>query len=240
MKLAKQVSDALWEVYPTYREVNFYIKKWQQTDENWNWQNFEIAFKPSKDIDLLQTLHNMPGDILLKVAIDMGVETPDYIPSIPTFKNELKGVANTAYDTFCKAIKQVEDDPSVAIGLCNSTLESLIKTILQAPRIQAKLSGKETLYHLAIMVVKELKLMNEQQPKEIKTIGNSLITICQAIETLRSTKTNFHGQTDDEVLITDSVYAHFIVNSVATVGLFLQSVSKAGMITSVIDDDLPF
>ena len=27
---------------------------------------------------------------LLKVAIDMGVETPEYIPSIPTFRNEIK------------------------------------------------------------------------------------------------------------------------------------------------------
>lgn len=242
MKLAKQVSDALWEAYPTYREVSFYIKKWHQTDENWDWQNFEITVKPSKDIDLLQTLHNMPGELLLKIAIEMGVETPDYIPSIPTFKNELKSLGKTPYETFSKAIKQVEDDPSVAIGLCNSTLESLIKTLLQAPNIQVKLSGKETLYQLAIIIVKEYKLADDQQPKEIKTIGTSLMTICQAIETLRSTKTNFHGKTDDDLLITDSIYAHFIINSVATIGLFLQGISKTHNITTVYDEDdeLPF
>src|SRR5690349_21823043 len=97
MKLVKAVHDAIWEEYKTYKEVKIYIKKWHLEDDYGNWQNFEISFKENKEIDLLQTLHNMSGGDVLKMAIDLGVDTPDFIPSIPTFKNELKSSYKTAY-----------------------------------------------------------------------------------------------------------------------------------------------
>lgn len=105
MKLVKSVHDAIWEQYKNYREVSLYIDKWNEVDEDWNnhWENFSIIKKESGDIDLLKTLHSMNGSDLLKVAIDMGVDTPDFIPSIPTFKNELKSDFKTTYDTFTKA-----------------------------------------------------------------------------------------------------------------------------------------
>lgn len=43
-----------------------------------------------KKIDLKKTLHQIDGETLLKIAIDLGLDTPDFIPSIPMFKNELK------------------------------------------------------------------------------------------------------------------------------------------------------
>lgn len=105
-----------------------YISKWYEGDQwNNNWENFHIYQKDNGEIDLLSTLHSMTGSDILKVAIDMGVDTPDFIPSIPTFKNELKSGFKTAYDTFTKAFKQIEIDPSLAIGLANSALESIIK-----------------------------------------------------------------------------------------------------------------
>ena len=94
----------------------------------------------------------MDGETLLKVAIDLGVETPDFIPSIPTFKNELKSEYKTAYDTFTKAYKQIDSDPSLAVGLANSALESIIKEIIKDDRISNKLDGGETLYRLASLV----------------------------------------------------------------------------------------
>ena len=170
MKLAKSVHDAIWEEYKTYKEVKLYIKKWHNSDYNGNWENFEISYKENKEIDLQQTLHNMSGVDLLKVAIDLGVDTPDFIPSIPTFKNELKSDYKTAYDTFTKAYKQIETDPSVAIGLANSALESIIKEILKDSRISSKITGGETLYKLTSIILKEFNFTNEEHPKEIKTM----------------------------------------------------------------------
>ena len=146
MKLVKSVHDAIWEQYKNYREVSLYIDKWNEVDEDWNnhWENFSIIKKESGDIDLLKTLYSMNGSDLLKVAIDMGVDTPDFIPSIPTIKNELKSDFKTAYDTFTKAFKQIESDPSLSIGLANSALESIVKEILKDDRIKSKTKGTET------------------------------------------------------------------------------------------------
>jgi len=231
MKLVKSVHDVIWKEYKSYKEVRLYISKWHQVDEDWNnhWENFQIVTKENNEIDLLQTLHNINGSDLLKVAIDLGVDTPDFIPSIPTFKNEIKSDFKTAFETFSKAHKQIESDPSLAIGLANSALESIIKEILKDERINVKMKGKETLYKLSSIILKEFKLTNTDFPKEIKTIGNSLLTINQAIEKLRSEKTTFHGKTEGDYIIGDTIYAYLVVNSVATVGLFLNSYYKTRM-----------
>lgn len=202
------------------KEVRNYISKWHE-ENDYNWENFRFSFRENGEIDLAQTLHNMEGELLLKIAIDMGVETPDFIPSVPLFKNTLKSEFKTAYDTFAKAIKHAENDPSLAIGLANSALESIIKEILKDERISAKLSGKETLYALSLAILKEFNLTDENAPKEIKTIGSQLISISQSIEKLRSEKTTFHGKTDIDNLIDQPIFTYVVINSVSTVGLFL-------------------
>ncbi|RKN83104.1 abortive infection family protein [Ulvibacterium marinum] len=247
MKLVRSVHEAIWAEYKTYREVGLYINKWHNVDDDWNnyWENFQIVQKESGDIDLLRTLHSMSGSDLLKVAIDMGVDTPGFIPSIPTFKNELKSDYKTAYDTFTKAFKQIESDPSLAVGLANSALESIVKEILKDDRIKNKLKGTETLYKLTSKILKEFNFLDSNHPVEIKTIGSSLLSISQSIEKLRSEKTDFHGKTAEDYLITDSLYTYFVVNAVTTVGLFLQSYFKTKFPKppeEIIEehDDLPF
>jgi hypothetical protein len=244
MKLAKEVEDAIWKEYGSYKQVRNYVEKWHEHDEqNFNWENFPLVISDNKNIDLNATVHAMPGEILLKVAIDLGVDTPDFIPSIPTFKNSIKSDYKTAYDTFSRAYKQIETDPSTAIGLANSALESIIKEIIKDVRIASKVKGSETLYKLSSIILKEFNLTNIDLPKEIKTIGNSLLTINQAIEKLRSEKTNFHGKTNDDYLIEDSIYTYFVINSVATVGLFLNTFYKTKFPTpepEIDEDDFPF
>ncbi|PCH91238.1 MAG: hypothetical protein COB85_09360 [Bacteroidetes bacterium] len=244
MKLVKEVEDAIWKEYGSYKQVRNYVEKWHECDEqNFNWENFALVISDNKNIDLNATIHSMPGEILLKVAIDLGVDTPDFIPSIPTFKNSIKSEYKTAYDTFNKAYKQIETDPSTAIGLANSALESIIKEILKDDRIATKIKGTETLYKLSSIILKEFNLTSAEHPKEIKTIGNSFLTINQAIEKLRSEKTNFHGKTSDDYLIDDSIYTYFVINSVATVGLFLNTFYKTKFPKpepEFKDDDLPF
>lgn len=245
MKLVAEVEKAVWNEYGSYKNAKSYIEKWYECDQqNYNWENFRIIIKDDKNIDLNSTIHSMPGDVLLRVAIDLGVDTPDFIPSIPLFKNEIKSEYKTAYDTFTKAYKQIESDPSIAIGLANSALESIIKEILKDERIQTKIKGGETLYQLTSIILKEFNLTSTDHPKEIKTIGNSLLAANQAIEKLRSEKTNFHGKTSDDFLIEDTIYAYFILNSVATVGLVLNKFykTKYTKITPIVEeeDGLPF
>lgn len=236
MKLVSDVENALWAYFETskYYNVEKYIEKWQifedrTTDTGFNlgWSpQFEIKKQDNGNIDLKSTLHNIDGATLLKMAIDLGVDTPDFIPSIPEFKNSLKTDYSTAYDTFIKAYKQIETDPSTAVGLANSALESIIKEILKDERFSSKIKGTETLFKLTGIILKEFSLVKEDNPKEIKTIGSSLLAINQTIEKLRSDKTYFHGKTDADYLINDSIYTYFIVNTVTTVGLFINSFYK--------------
>ena len=123
-------------------------------------------------------------------------------------------------------------------------MESIIKEILKDDRLKSKIKGSETLYALTSIILKEFKLSDSEALKEIKTIGNSLLAINQSIEKIRSEKTWFHGKTQNDYLITDSLYTYFIVNSVATVGLFLNSFYKIKFPKKqpqkIESDDLPF
>ncbi|MGL4956020.1 MAG: abortive infection family protein [Bacteroidales bacterium] len=234
MELVKNVEDALWAMFPTskYYNIEKYLEKWQIYEDSFSETGYHygcstqfdiIKLHGVENIDLKSTLHKIDGETLLKIAVDIGVDTPDFIPSIPTFKNVLKSDYATAYDIFTKAYKQIETDPSIAIGLANSALESIIKEILKDDRISKKVNKNETLYKLTIQILKEFDITNKEHPKEIKTISSSLLAINQAIEKLRSDKTNFHGKTAEDYLIKDSLYTHFVVNAVTTVGLFLNS-----------------
>lgn len=254
MKLVEDVENALWNMFTTskYYNVEKYLEKWQVFEDRYTDTNFHIGWTPQFEIkkqkeggsiDLKSTLHSIDGETLLKIAIELGVDTPDFIPSIPTFKNVLKADYQTAYDTFVKAYKQIDTDPSLAVGLANSALESIIKEILKDDKIASKITGGETLYKLTSIILKEFNLTNDNHPKEIKTIGNSLLAINQAIEKLRSEKTNFHGKTTDDYLINDPIYTYFVVNTVATVGLFLNSYYKTKFpkpAPAMEDDGLPF
>lgn len=247
MNLTKNIAEAIWEEFKSYKEVFLYIDKWHQVDQEWNnhWENFEIHSKESGDIDLLTTLHKMDGDILLKIAIDVGVDTPDFIPAIPIFRNELKSSNETALATFERAFKQVETHPDIAIGLANSALESIIREILKHEIISYKPSGKETLYKLTENLLKEIgKFPNSDMPQEIKTMGSSFMNLSQSIEKLRSEKTQFHGKTNDDVVIDDPIYTYLVLNSVTTIGLFLQTYCKRKFPKPIVEnndiDDLPF
>ncbi len=247
MGLVNRIESALWAMFENnkYKNVRFYVEKWHEDDLNW--ENFHLFEKEDGNIDLSRTLHNIDGETLLKIAIDLGLETPDFIPSIPTFRNAIKSDYKTASATFEKAFNQIEEHPDIAVGLVNSALESIIKEILKDEKIKTKANSKKTLYELASDLLKEFQLYPEtDMPAEIKTIGSSFLAINQSIERLRSEKTNLHGKTQGDYIINDAIYTYFIVNSVATVGLFLKSFyeKKFGEINSndlpLVEDDLPF
>lgn len=250
MQLVDQIDKAIWDSFGSYKKVKSYILKWHVVDaDGWNnyTENFSIINKATDDIDLHATLHNIDGQTLLKIAIDIGVETPDFIPSIPQFKNELKTNYETAASTFERALKNVEEHPDTSIGLANSALESIIKEILKDTRLSSKLKGGETLYSLSSVLLREFRFTSSGDlPEEIKSIGRSLIAINQSIEKLRSEKTSFHGKTSEDYVIKDSLYAYFIVNSVTTIGKFLMSYYTLKFpkvdepLVNDEDDELPF
>lgn len=249
MELIRQINDSLFDLYGSYDDVEAYLSKWHEQYDVWgDNQNFTISYKDSemKKIDAKKTLHSIDGETLLKIAIDLGIATPDYIPSIPTFKNELKSTSETASQTFEKAFKNVETDPSLAVGLANSALESVVKEILQDERINEIGYAKETLTKLVERICRVYNLHTKKScPNEIKTLASSLLNASRAIEDLRSDKTTFHGKTDKDFMITDSTIAYFVVNATASVGLFLLNFYKTNYPKPIViqpfdPNELPF
>lgn len=242
IQLAKDIDAVIWQQYPSYKEVQFYINRWHVYDERNDWENFRIIFKDRDKIDLLSTLNNIDAELLIKIAIDLGIPTPDFIPCIPLFENLLKTEYRNSHEAFSKAIKEVYDNPDLAIGLANSTLEGIFKDILKDDRISIDLKGSETLYKLCQELLKKLQLSpNANMPTEIKTIGSSILNMAQNIEKIRSDKTRLHGNSSDELIIDESIYAAFIINSVTTIGMFLENYYKSIFPKqNNMDDDLPF
>ena len=228
MNLIDNIEKVIWEEFGSYKRVKNYIKKWHTSNHEPICNDFEenfIIYESNGNIDLNETLHNIVDlEIIIKMAIDLGINTPDFIPAIPLIKNNLKDNYSQAFDIFQKALNQIEENPDLAIGSANSTLESIIKYIIEDSKIVIDYDPKYTLYDLAQNILKIFSLYpNKQMPNEIRDIGSGLLKISKNIEKLRSEKTAFHGKSGNDYLIDDPLYAYFIVNTVGTLGLFLTS-----------------
>ncbi len=137
-----------------------------------------------------------------------------------------------------KAQSQVETDPDIAIGLANSTLESIIKEILKDDEIQQNVTGKETLNKLIKLILNEFRWLDNDLPIEIKTMVSQLIGLSNSIEKIRSEKTNFHGKTDLDYTVSKPLYAQCIINAVSTVGLFLIEYYKNEYVKNKIESEI--
>ncbi len=243
--LIRDIEEAIWQEFGSYANVYTYFQGWESLNMGYElpFSSFKIedVTNGGKQIDVLATLNSMDNEMLLKMAIELGVDTPDFIPSIPTFRNEIKAEYATASATFEKAYRHIESEPETAIGLANSVLESIIKEILKDSRITTEWKETDTLYSLTKAILKEFKLQStSDMPEEIKVIGSSLSAIAQGVERLRSDKTLFHGKTDEDYVISDPMYVYFVVNSVCTVGMFLRSFYKKHYPAQEIFDSTPF
>lgn len=252
MTLLQQINDEIFKQFTSYENAELYISKWRFWVSSYNdedYYNFSIISNPNSKINLLKTLNEIRDvDLLFKIAADLGIQTPYFIPATPLLINELKEKRYKAIDFFEKAIKEVEEHPSSAIGYANSGLESILKEILKDENVSLVYDNKKTLYNLTQDVLTVFSLFPKKQiPQEIKTLGSSLLSINQAIESIRSNKSMFHGKTEDDILIEDKIYAYFIINSVTTIGMFLYSFyrdfyksEEVNKVEEIDEDDLPF
>lgn len=255
MELLEQVEGAIWTKYNSYKKVEQYIQLNQVEIDRWGTTDFEIEYFTEGNNEgrinlsgtLLSIAYEMP-DKLLKMAIDLGIETPDFIPSIPTFRNKLKADYKNASISFEKSFQNIEKDPAESVGHANSVLESIIKEILSDDRFSHIQSSNATSGKLVNQILKEFQLNpgSPDLPEEMKAIGSSLTSISKAIEDLRSDKTLSHGQPADKYLIDQPLYAYFVVNACATIGLFLIDFYETKFPRSpkgfpeISDEDLPF
>src|SRR5207247_1675420 len=135
-------------------------------------ENFPIIYKDDNrsKIELKATLHQMPANLVIQIAIYLGIDTPGFLPAIPTFKNVLKDQNQSAYQNFDRATKNVYEHPDLSVGLASSTLEGIIKTILSCDRFQnmAEEIKNMSLSKLIATIVKEFGFSDKTHcPREV-------------------------------------------------------------------------
>jgi len=226
LDIIERIEKALWDKFENkkYQNVKRYISRWHEEEYydrgNYYGSNFEIATQQdSGNIDLPATLDNMSDELLFQIAVDLSIEVPGLVYSVA----EIKGVLSQKYEdigrTFEKAHKKIYSEPSTAIIMANSALERIIKKICSDSTIDG-CKSKDTLYKLTSHVLKQFNFFPDKSLNtNIRNIGSGLLSASQAIENIRSNNTEAHG-TEDEI-ISDPLYAMLVVNTVATVGLFL-------------------
>lgn len=234
MKLISEVEQTLWNEFESskYKNVEYYIRRWHEDDGlppyyNIHEENFSIYWQDNdtNKIDLLKTLHNMPNEIAIRIATDLGIPTPGFLPIVPEkFKNTLANVNQNAYHNFERAIQNVYENPDESVTLAASALDGIIKTILEHEKLQelkSETSGK-SLGKQAQLITKRLSEMSSIEcPQEIITLCGQLRSIGQTIDDLRSDKATAHGKLGEEYVIDEPLWGALAVNSCATVGIFL-------------------
>ena len=120
MSLIKKVKSELEQQF-TFTDIRAYLERWIVEYDSFN-QNFGICMHDNGVMDLDKTLQSIDDETLLRIAIDLEIETPDFIPSIPVFKNEVKSSYKTAGKTFELACKKVDSEPDTSISLANAAL----------------------------------------------------------------------------------------------------------------------
>lgn len=220
LNLLDKIEKKIWQEFQSYKKVRAYISQWQE-EYNWNDVNFPIISQADSDkIDLTETLSRIDDATVLQIAVDLGINTPDFIPSVAEIENIFKVNYHTAQQTFNKALSRAYENPDSAVALANSALESIIKHILIDDQFK-ELDRTKTLYKLTVDILKEFQLFPPKElPTPIRNISQSLLTAVQNIEDIRSNNTDSHGKLADDYLINDPLYAFFVINTVSTIGLF--------------------
>lgn len=248
LDIIERIEKALWDKFDTkkYQNVKRYIARWHREEHdgygNVQWSNFEIVCqKENGNIDLPATLDTMSDELLFQIAVDLNIEVPGLIYSVA----EIKGLLSQQYEdvgrTFQKAHEKIYSEPSTAIIMANSALERIIKKICSDSSIDG-CNSRDTLYKLAAHILKQFNFFPDKSLNtNIRNIGSGLLNASQAIENIRSSNTEAHG-TEDEI-ISDPLYAMLVVNSVATVGLFLLNYYEKHYKPELdinFDDEIPF
>ena len=229
MELVSKIENTLWEMFDRakYQNVRIYIEKFQELENHGfdSYYNFNILFiNGTQNIDLTETLHKMSNDLIIRIATDLGIDTPDFFPVVYQFKNLLKENNQNAYQNFERAIKSVREEPDLAVSLASSTLEGIIKTILNHHSVNGQLGTvkNDSLTKLMSAIVKRFDFDNQTKcPPELITIASQLRGLGASIDQLRSDKSASHGKDSHESVVNDPLWATFIVNVSATLGLFL-------------------
>ena len=247
MDLAERIEARLWEIpkVSKYRFVENYIDRFHVVTDEFDFsgysENFHIYYKDENEtnIDLNKTLNKMPGEWLLKIANDLGVETPGFIPVVAKdFKVILEQNNKNAKMAFDKAIEDAYANPADSVMEAATALDSLLKAILRDKSFSIETKKNDGLSKRISCVLSALGLDKKSgAPGEIFRITSSIDNIIKEIDNIRSDKTFTHGKLPDDFIVDDPLWAVLSINMVASIGLFLWNYYEVRFKDANVDDN---
>lgn len=164
-----------------------------------------------KDVDLCEVLCGV-----------LGGESLGIIGVVAGFETILQEQNECMARTLGRAREDVRRAPADAVLRANAALEGIVKTIAEDERVGMPNTGNCSSTKLVKDLVDRLGLAaGDFSPKEVKTIAGSLRSLADAVNSLRSDNTDAHGKMEGDYLIDDPLWAELVINSTATLGLFL-------------------
>jgi len=244
VSLIEEIKDCICKEFENDSLLEAYLRRWEC-----NLTFFSMReTRGTEIVNVIKTLQNEDDEKIFKIAVDIGVNIPHFVASVPIITDILieKPIYQKAHETFKEAQEKAMEEPANAIGLANSTLETIIKHILEDNNITVQYNKRDTLYKLTDKVLKAFDMFPSKDLQNHLTKATSgLLTFSQNIERIRSDCTKVHGKGKTQITINDEVLAYFVVNAVSTVGLFIISFYEKHynnediLVDEQIDEEIP-
>ena len=180
-----------------------------------------VNIVPSKRDYVRSLLEEVEDDTIIQIATELEINLPT---NAVIDADDLRKILSArglkvCEDDFNRALKDVNANPSQAIGNACTTLESICKAIIDA--FDEDYPNDESLQSLLKKVLKLMKLSPESHADpEIKRILGGLVNVGAGLATIRTRYSTFHGKGKRQKRL-EKRHAKLAINSLATVGLFL-------------------
>lgn len=175
----------------------------------------------SKRVYVKEILASVDEDVLLAVARDLELDAPSGPDHAPRALLDYLRISGTAIcqEDFGRALSAISSDPSSAVGLACTTMESICKAILEG--LGKPFPSDESLQPLMKEVGKQLSLSpDDHADEDIKRVLGGLANVGGGLAVLRTKYSTFHGKGSRQFRLGPR-HARLAVNSLAAAGQFL-------------------
>lgn len=169
-------------------DINVYLSSFKVKTPN-------LSMADSKWVYVKEILGPIDESIIIRIAKDLGLyNSAEVAPGSIQLKSQLdKTSMPICRDDFEKALKDVETDPSNAIGMASTTLESICKVILD--EFEVPYPTDESLQPLIKSVFQTMNLSPDgYADPDLKRVLGGLSNAGSGLAVLRTKYSTFHGK----------------------------------------------
>ena len=200
---------------PDHDRIDRYIAWWSEKN-GVSYSSFAVFHESKVSIDINAFIMGIHDDKLLQFAVDLGVVIPGLTYSVKEITAYVPEPQYEQYrlNYFDEAYKEILTNPANAVSGAFTVLESICQ---QIAKDRGQKVGNEKITDLLKKFINDDDFFIE--PEIAKQSKDMIKEMCKMVKDTRNKNTKAHNS--GEPTIEDPIHASFIINTVATVGLFL-------------------